>query len=99
MKQNTRKESELKVRIPIKEKKQLQSIAQKHGMTLSAYIRMKCLEHTNEWIHLIPTTVELWNTFNEIFQVIEQTRDQALIQTIQEILNKSFAEQEDINEQ
>lgn len=81
------KDSEIKIRVSKKDKKFLQDKADALNTSLTNYILASCMSDIGELHTLIPDTVDMLNTLNDISHMAKRTRDTQFIEKTVTILN------------
>ena len=86
MNTHIKKDSEIKIRISKKDKDTLVLKAQAENTTLTNLILKRCLKNDDNMT--VSSIVSIWNSYNEIIQLINDSGHQQLADTVKESFQK-----------
>ena len=88
MNTHIKKDSEIKIRISKKDKDTLVLKAQAENTTLTNLILKRCLKNDDNMT--VSSIVSIWNSYNEIIQLINDSGNQQLADTVKESVVSKF---------
>ena len=93
---NTRKDSELKIRLSKEEKINIQRLADRgYSGNLSRYILQKCLYEAKESQYYLTQQIATWNYINDLHRLIEEAGTEQMKKSLSTIQDTYLKTQED----